>query len=310
MEGDSVVSCRPASLRLSFRCDPAQVRPAVAKVHTFLAAQGWHEDALLSLDLALVEACNNAIKHSDEAGRSQPIEVDVFDDGHLIEFRVHDHTPGFDWPKKIELPATESESGRGLYLITSLMDYAAYFRGSAGNILILRKTGPAAASLELPQPENSAPDNSKLAETERVIKDLVEELTSCYETLSAIFRYSNEQGDRSNLKVFAQRLINDLLQIIPADWFVLRFSRARGRIAPRCVFAASGGRFALEIGNPLNFPSGSETTGGVEMGKSPSTASEFGLSPVNPICPSPVHCSKPSPEFSRPRDAHFAWRTI
>jgi len=48
---------------------------------------------------------------------------------------------------------------------------------------------------------------------------MAEELSFCYESLSAIFRCSAELGRTHDVKEFAQRLLSDLAQITSADWF-------------------------------------------------------------------------------------------
>lgn len=261
MSGISAVSARPINLKLSLSCNLAEVRTAVQAVHGFLLEQGWKENDLMSFNLALVEACNNAVKYADAAGRMQTIGLETISEPGQVEFRVHDHTPGFEWPARIELPDPESECGRGLFLITSLMDYAAYFRGPGENILVMRKTrsspeltGIAGGAESL---ENYA---RKLVENERVIGEMVEELSSCYESLSAIFRYSTEHGKTGNLKDFAHRLLTDLLQIISAEWFILRLV-PKGE--PRLViFSASEPLLELE---PLSFPGQGGTAHSMEI---------------------------------------------
>jgi anti-sigma regulatory factor (Ser/Thr protein kinase) len=143
---------RPAVLRFALACDLKQVRHAAQTVHRFLTEQRCDERDLTACDLALVEACNNAIKYSLETARGIPVEVEVICGEETIELRVTDHTPGFDWPKKVQLPAPDSESGRGLYLIQTLMDSANYFRGNGENILVLRKTCTTAATNETNAP--------------------------------------------------------------------------------------------------------------------------------------------------------------
>jgi serine phosphatase RsbU (regulator of sigma subunit) len=54
---------------------------------------------------------------------------------------------------------------------------------------------------------------------------MAEELSFCYESLSAIFRCSAELGKSNNLEEFAKRLLSDLAQITSADWFVFRTCR-------------------------------------------------------------------------------------
>jgi serine phosphatase RsbU (regulator of sigma subunit)/anti-sigma regulatory factor (Ser/Thr protein kinase) len=233
---------RPVTLRRTLACDLAGVRPAVQTVRGFLVEQGWAEGDLMSFDLALAEACNNAIEYAIGPGRDQPITVEVLSDASQVEFRIHDHTPGFDWPAKIELPSPESESGRGLWLMASLMNYAGYFRGRGENILVLRKSRPSVAPILKPRPEPEPAADA--TEKDAIISDMVEELSSCYESLSAIFRYSGELGQTGSLKEFARRLLGDLLRILQADWFVLRLvPKDKLELA---VFAASEASLELE----------------------------------------------------------------
>lgn len=212
-----------------------------------MAEQSWDADDLTSFELALVEACNNAVKYADEAGRKRPVLLEAISEADHVEFRVHDRTPGFDWPLKITLPEPESESGRGLYLIHSLMDQAGYFRGRGENILIMRKNRQSGV---LPgYAESLEAQTRQTAKNDAVIHELLEELSSCYESLSAIFRYSAEQGKSGSIKEFAERLFGDLLQIIAAEWFVLRIApRGEARLI---VFAASEPVPGLE---PLTIP--------------------------------------------------------
>src|SRR5579864_1285745 len=113
---------RPAALRFTLPCDLKQVRHAAQTVHQFLADQKCDEQVLSACDLALVEACNNAIQYAPETVNGIPVLVEVICSEELIELRITDHTPGFDWPDKVELPDANNESGRGLYLIQTLMD--------------------------------------------------------------------------------------------------------------------------------------------------------------------------------------------
>jgi serine phosphatase RsbU (regulator of sigma subunit)/anti-sigma regulatory factor (Ser/Thr protein kinase) len=261
MPGISAVSSRPATFKISLACDLAEVRSAVQAVRAFLEEQGWDVNTLMSFDLALVEGCNNAVKYVGEDGRKQPITIEAISEPTQVEFRIHDHTPGFDWPDTVELPAPESESGRGIFLMTSLMDHAGYFRGSGENILVMRKGRTASEQSPAPfNPETLEQFTQKIAENERVIAEMVEELSSCYESLSAIFRYSTEHGKTDNLVEFAHRLLTDLLQIVSAEWFILRLvPKGESRLT---VFAASEPLLELE---PLAFPANGSPVHSMEV---------------------------------------------
>jgi anti-sigma regulatory factor (Ser/Thr protein kinase) len=129
----------PVTLKVSFSCDLSEVRSAVAAARDFLAKEGWDAEDLMSVDLALVEACNNAVQYCRGKKRALPLMLEVDFDGCDAEFRLHDHTPGFDWQKKIELPSPDSEHGRGLYLIHALMTHVEYVRGRNANMLVMRR---------------------------------------------------------------------------------------------------------------------------------------------------------------------------
>jgi anti-sigma regulatory factor (Ser/Thr protein kinase) len=65
--------------------------------------------------------------------------VELLCESEFIEMRVTDHTRGFDWAVAPSLPAPDSERGRGLFLIRSVMNHAEYIRGENENIMVLRR---------------------------------------------------------------------------------------------------------------------------------------------------------------------------
>lgn len=237
-------SSRSLTLRLSLACDLEEVRPVTLAVRSFLTEQGLSEEELMACELALAEACNNAIRYANEEGRQAPIEIDTICDPHRVSLCVYDHTPGFDWPELIDLPEAEVERGRGVFLIKSLMDEASYFRSAGSNCLVMQKRRFRTERRAMALAAASVGDlQQRLADSERIIYEMSEELSSCYESLSAIFRYS-EQGQMNNLEDFVGRLLNDMLKITAADWYVLRLVPKEG--TPLAVFAAS--EPALQLG--------------------------------------------------------------
>src|SRR2546421_357390 len=246
-------SSRGAVLRLSLACELTEVRPAILGVRGFLVEQGLAEEDLRGCELALAEACNNAVNYAGDATRAEPIEIEVICNTAKVELRVNDHTPGFDWPGRIELPDFESERGRGLYLIQSLMDSAEYFRGVGENSLRMRKNrAPQTVRVALPA-SNPEELGRRLAESEQIISDMAEELRSCYESLAAIFRYSAEQGQSLRLADFSRRVVRGLVPSHAAGWVGRRlgpqspstrsvYSRANERGAHVCGFSGDPDR--------------------------------------------------------------------
>ena len=209
-----------SQLRLETGCEYAAVRSAAQTARQWLAEQELTDMELSEWELLMVEAGNNAVKHSDAAARQQSIIFEISLGESEIELRVTDHTPGFDWPEQIELPDEESEHGRGLFLIQSLASHANYLRSRRGNTLVLcRPHGSASAAI--PSLETL---QRRLTEAETALSDMTAELSSSYESLVALFRYSAELGKHIEVRDFSNRLLRDLIQIAEADYAVLRLA--------------------------------------------------------------------------------------
>jgi serine phosphatase RsbU (regulator of sigma subunit) len=115
------------------------------------------------------------------------------------------------------------------------MDEAVYLRSPLGNCLTLRKGVSKGSAERSKSPVDQL--ERQLRESEQVISDMAEELSFCYESLSAIFRCSAELTRSQDLKEFSQRLLTDLAQITSANWFVLRLLSKDG--TKLSVFTAS-----------------------------------------------------------------------
>ena len=129
----------PAALRLVFAPEPEGVPRVAAAVRSFLEEGGVTERELFSLQLCVSEACHNAIKYAEGPAQRLRPSVEALVSPHQIEIRVQDFTAGFDLPQRIPPPSPLEESGRGLFLIQSVMDEVIYVRGRHENVLIMRK---------------------------------------------------------------------------------------------------------------------------------------------------------------------------
>jgi serine phosphatase RsbU (regulator of sigma subunit) len=161
--------------RIPLACQLDAVRPAVREARELLAGHGAKEEDLAACELALVEACNNAILYTSNT--SEPIVIHLLGEGQNLEIQLVDHTPGFEWPAKLQLPEPEVEHGRGLFIIQAVMDQALYLRGESENRLIMRKlnffAGEKAGN---PVSEQLEETQQKLALTEQVINGMAKEL--------------------------------------------------------------------------------------------------------------------------------------
>ncbi len=127
------------TLRLSVVPDLVSARAAAATVRGFFAEQGVPDHELFACELCVAEACNNAIEYGQSPDRDLPVLVDAVCGARRIELRVSDYTADFDLPEPLPPAPMESERGRGLFIIRSLMDEVRYLRGAKENVLIMRK---------------------------------------------------------------------------------------------------------------------------------------------------------------------------
>ena len=216
-------------LSLDFKCDLRESREVSRCMRQFLAAVPLPEDDLHAWELMVTEAANNAAEYATEMGRQLPNRLEVFCREREIEVRLTDHTTGFDMPAQAELPSIDSEKGRGLFLIQSLADEVEYLRGRAENCMVIRKKRPAPAA-GAPAGTTPAVDvGSRFIGDEQTLQAMTEELASCYENLSAIFRFSSALNQPQPTEEFAATWMLELLAIVEADWYVLRLADPGGK---------------------------------------------------------------------------------
>jgi serine phosphatase RsbU (regulator of sigma subunit)/anti-sigma regulatory factor (Ser/Thr protein kinase) len=256
----------------------AEVPSARRAVRRFLTEQGLHEEELAACELALAEACNNAIQNVRQGGHLQPVEITVLCTDSKVEICVNDRTPGFEWPDEVNLPDMNSERGRGLFFIQSFMDTAQYFRGKNENSLVMRKMRCHQEHRQASEAASLGEMQSRLEETQEALSDMARELCFRTESLSAIFRCSTGVGRGKNLPELAQQLLNDLLHITSADWFVLRHLRETEQ--QLAAFAASDG---LDVSRTLSLTSPSIEVQGALARRDLSFGPSQPLPPADPL---------------------------
>lgn len=118
----------------------------MGKLHNLFLEHGLDEQDQSELEISLVEALNNVVRHSYKAKPNNSIILDVDIDEESITLRITDSgksrtdfsKPTLDYdPEDIEnLP----EGGMGLFIIDKLMDSTNYETEDGKNIFIMTKT--------------------------------------------------------------------------------------------------------------------------------------------------------------------------
>jgi serine phosphatase RsbU (regulator of sigma subunit)/anti-sigma regulatory factor (Ser/Thr protein kinase) len=212
------------SNRVVFPCDLSEARVATRILRAFLAEQGLDDGEQFNCELCLAEACNNAVQYATDEGKRLTISAEAVCHASSVELRVTDHTVGFALNDKPATISIEGESGRGLFIIQSLMEHVAYYKGTGENTLVMRRK----RTSQQHRPANEAATATledarrQLESCQQTISGMARELCFRSESLAAIFRCCTELGRSSDLEGFSHRLLNDLLHLTGADWFVLR----------------------------------------------------------------------------------------
>lgn len=94
---------------------------------------------LFRINLALTEAVVNAIKHSEKYNDHDQIKIHMAFDGENIIIKVHSKGKPFK-VNNIKKPEPLSDSGRGLYVISCMMDKIDILNTGDENILVMEKT--------------------------------------------------------------------------------------------------------------------------------------------------------------------------
>ena len=107
---------------------------------------GMSSDRVDEVRMAVVEACINAIEHSDASDGLLYLHIAVLghDRPETLQITVRDHGVGFDreklvQPKIEEKIGASSKRGWGLKIIEGLMDHVAVHSGEAGTSVVMSK---------------------------------------------------------------------------------------------------------------------------------------------------------------------------
>ena len=131
------------TIHLSAEADFPSVRLLAAACHGVLAEWGLSEERRSLLELAVVEAATNVVRHA-YGGRGGRVEVELTRDGSTIDLSVVDSGTSFDptrVPPPVEPdpadPSTWPEGGMGLPIIRAACDELRYHSEAGRNRLTL-----------------------------------------------------------------------------------------------------------------------------------------------------------------------------
>jgi serine/threonine-protein kinase RsbW len=128
-----------ASLHVRFPSDIRHIEHVVALVQSQCAAHAiTSPKCTLNIPVALAEALNNAVMRGNREDASKYVVVRSLVEYESITIEVMDEGPGFDFSRSMRDPTLPEnilrEDGRGLFLMTHLMDHVERFNDD-GNVV-------------------------------------------------------------------------------------------------------------------------------------------------------------------------------
>ncbi|MDP8258302.1 MAG: ATP-binding protein [Candidatus Aadella gelida] len=110
------------------------------KLISLLKGKGISEDVIFDIHVGFEEALRNAMIHGNKLDINKKVTVEITLTDKDVIIRVQDEGDGFE-PEKVPDPTLDenllNERGRGVYLITHLMDEVKYVDG--GRTVVMKK---------------------------------------------------------------------------------------------------------------------------------------------------------------------------
>jgi serine phosphatase RsbU (regulator of sigma subunit)/anti-sigma regulatory factor (Ser/Thr protein kinase) len=202
-----------------------RVASVVAKLLAFCFTQGLSSEVCAQVELATVEGINNAIEHGCAGKPEASVRLRWSWTEQTLEVRIYD--PGEFIPGSVEAVLPEdvlAEGGRGGFLMATLMDSVEHTLKDGQHCVVLRKlVGEKPAYLP------------KEIESATLLRDMTVELSTSYETLSALFHFSAELATAPSFDAFVGNVLIRLLDLLSAHEANVRLAQEDGRLKLSCA---------------------------------------------------------------------------
>ncbi len=124
-------------LRLPSRIE--SVDEAASQAESFAKLQGFGEEFIFAIDLAVRESVANAVKHGNRFDESKEVEVRFSRSANDLEISVRDFGPGFELDE-IPDPTNPANllkaNGRGILFMRSFMDVVEWYNHEGGGTIV------------------------------------------------------------------------------------------------------------------------------------------------------------------------------
>ena len=204
MTGPGSTNTATGVVRYAIPADISQISALRQRFMDTISNGEMNETELFRWELVFQELLVNAICHGAKENPTKTVNVEWSITSGAIIIAAQDPGQG-PTDERLDNPVPpdpEALSGRGLFIIASFADELHWWRGRSGFCLEVVKHYPAQG---LPLPGNPELDS------------VLEELSSCYESLSVFHRLTESLIESSNLRDFIGSSLEEFLSLHPHD---------------------------------------------------------------------------------------------
>ncbi|MEA3212755.1 MAG: hypothetical protein QOE70_5812 [Chthoniobacter sp.] len=199
-----------------FSADLESVPEVVGKVRAYCLRHGLDRQAWVPVELALVEGLNNAVEHGCRGVCAGRIRVHWSWTDETLEIEILDPGKFRPLPGSAQLPEPLSEGGRGMFVMSSLMDGVSHEMHEENHVLVLRK--------------RLGPPTVAEADAQSTLEGMTGELSNSFETINALFRFGEELATARSFDHFFAQALRRLLRLVRGDEACLRVVDPQGRL--------------------------------------------------------------------------------
>ena len=124
-------------IRLPSRIE--SVEEAAIQADEFAKSQGFPDDFVSAIDLAIRESVANAVKHGNKFDENKDVEITFEDSPDAFEITVRDHGNGFDVdgiPDPTDPENLLKANGRGILFMNAFMDEVSWSTHETGGMVV------------------------------------------------------------------------------------------------------------------------------------------------------------------------------
>jgi serine/threonine-protein kinase RsbW len=128
--------------KMEISSEPLKIHEFEANLEHFFSEAGLEKEDIENLGIAATEIVNNAIHHGNRGDSGKKVHIEFKKYRRRVEITIRDDGYGFD-PAAIADPLEPEnmfkESGRGIFIVKSLMDDVQYHFSPKGTKVVLIK---------------------------------------------------------------------------------------------------------------------------------------------------------------------------